>query len=278
MSIEARNLVYKYSEGMSFEKTALDDVSFSIDDGEFIGLIGHTGSGKSTLVQILVGLLNPVSGTVIIDGTDIFKEKNIKEARKKIGLVFQYPEHQLFETTVFKDVAFGPKNQGLDKEEVIRRVTDALDIVNIPADLYDRSPFELSGGQKRRIAIAGVLSMNPSTIILDEPTAGLDPRGKKQIMEQILSLKGKRTIILISHIMDDIARFSDRVIVLQKGKIALTGTPKEIFADNEMLVRLGLRTTRCSDILMLIRSRGFDVDICNFTPEDAADEIFRSLR
>lgn len=274
--LETRQLSYIYSHGMAFEKTALCDVNISIDDGEFVGLIGHTGSGKSTLAQLFAGLLTPSHGSIYLDGEDIFKDKKKrKDINRKVGLIFQYPEHQLFEVTVYNDVAFGPKNMGLSEEEVRERVCNALELVGIPENMYEKSPFELSGGQKRRVAIAGVLSMNPEILILDEPTAGLDPRGKKELLEEIEGLKGSRTIILISHIMDDIARLSDKIITLENGSIASIGAPEEIFSESAFLERLGLSVTKSTELLLKLKERGFDVDVCKFTPEAVADEILR---
>ena len=243
MSIKISHLTHVYNEGTAFEKKALDDVSIEIQTGEFIGLIGHTGSGKSTLIQHLNGIIPPTSGEILLDGENIHKDKaKLKEVRRRIGLAFQYPEYQLFEMTVYKDVAFGPTNMQLSKEEIHESVVSALETVGIPHELYEKSPFELSGGQKRRVAIAGVLAMNPEVLILDEPTAGLDPRGRDEILAAVGRLHRERgiTVILVSHSMEDVAKLADRIIVMHKGKAAMTGTPREIFSCPAELEGMGL--------------------------------------
>ena len=240
MPIEVRNLTHTYSEGTALKTVAINDVSFRVDEGEFVGIIGHTGSGKSTLVQHLNGLLKPSSGQVLIDGEDLNGEHvNRRALRQRIGLVFQYPEYQLFEETVAKDIAFGPKNQGLSADEIAERVRYAMDCVHLDYDKYaERSPFELSGGQMRRVAIAGVLAMRPSVLILDEPTAGLDPRGRDKILTMLEELHAREntTILMVSHSMDDMARLATRLIVMSDGKIAAEGTPREIFAQEAMMM------------------------------------------
>ena len=231
MSIKIEELTHIYNEGTPFEKVALDHVSLTIDKGEFVGIIGHTGSGKSTLIQMFNGLLTPTKGKVFIDGEDIHNENVSKsKIRQKVGLVFQYPEYQLFEMTVFDDVAFGPKNLGLSKEEVKERVKEALFSVGLDEEFYEKSPFELSGGQKRRVAIAGVLAMNPEILVLDEPTAGLDPKGRNKLLDQLKNMHEDRgmTVILISHSMEDVARYAKKLIVLRKGKIAFSEAPREV--------------------------------------------------
>ena len=233
MPVEARELTHTYNADSPFESTALDKVSFTIHDGEFIGIIGHTGSGKSTLIQHLNGLLKPTGGTVIVNGMDLTaKGTNMKEVRRTIGLVFQYPEYQLFEETVEKDIAFGPKNLGLDEKKIATRVRDAMRLVDLDyAQFANKSPFELSGGQKRRVAIAGVLAMEPDILILDEPTTGLDPYGRDYILSLVENWhKLGRTILMVSHSMDDVARFADRIFVMNHGKLEMQGTPDEVFA------------------------------------------------
>ena len=249
MSIKINHLTQIYGQGTAFEKKALDDINLEIQDGEFIGLIGHTGSGKSTLIQHLNALLVPTSGEVLLNGENIYADKSkLKSIRQRVGLVFQYPEHQLFEMTVYKDVAYGPGNLGLSQEEIDKRVRSAFETVGLGEDIYDKSPFELSGGQKRRAAIAGVLAMEPEVLILDEPTAGLDPKGRDEILDAVKKMHDMRkiTVILVSHSMEDVAKLVDRIIVLSKGKTAIVGTPKEVFSQREKLESIGLAAPQIS--------------------------------
>ena len=272
---------YKYSPGTAYEVTALDDVSLSIKEGEFIGIIGHTGSGKSTLIQHMNGLIKATEGTIYYRGQDIYdKDYDIKELRTQVGMVFQYPEHQLFETTVFKDVQFGPRNQGLDEKEQIKRAYEALGLVKLPEELYLASPFELSGGQKRRAAIAGVIAMKPAVLILDEPTAGLDPKGRDDILGLIADMHNKRgdTVILVSHSMEDVANYVDRIIVMDAGKPAFDGTPKEVFAHYKELERMGLAAPQVTYVMNDLKDAGYDVDTTATTVEEAKDSILRGLR
>ena len=281
MIIKLENVHHVYSPNTPFEKKALDDVSLCINDGDFVGLIGHTGSGKSTLVQHLNGLLKPTSGKIIVDGRDITsKDTDLKEIRQKVGLVFQYPEHQLFEETIYKDIAFGPKNLGLKEEEVEERVKKAMGLVGLDYERFkDRSPFELSGGQKRRVAIAGVLAMKPKVLILDEPTAGLDPRGRDEILGRLELLhKEGITIILVSHSMEDIAKLVNRIVVMHKGKVAMEGETREIFKQAEKLVQLGLGIPQITSFMREYRKRGNQVKDIVLTVEEAKDEIINFLR
>ena len=260
MPVEARNLTHTYNADSPFESTALNDVSFQIRDGEFIGIIGHTGSGKSTLIQHLNGLLKPTGGTVIVNGLDLVsKETNMKDVRRAIGLVFQYPEYQLFEETVAKDIAFGPRNLGLSEEKIASRVRDAMRLVDLDYEQFaEKSPFELSGGQKRRVAIAGVLAMEPGILILDEPTAGLDPYGRDQILQLVENWhKLGKTILMVSHSMDDVARFADRIFVMNHGKLEMQGTPDEIFAQQEHLRAIGLDVPAVTTLAAELSRRGF---------------------
>ena len=279
MSIEIRHLTHRYSEGSAFSTVALDDVNLTIEDGEFIGIIGHTGSGKSTFVQHLNGLLKPSSGQILIDGQDLNSEKADRRAlRQRIGLVFQYPEYQLFEETVAKDIAFGPKNQGLSKKEIDERVRYAMDCVHLDYDKYaEKSPFELSGGQMRRVAIAGVLAMRPKVLILDEPTAGLDPRGRDRILSMLEDLHQKEhtTILMVSHSMDDMARLATRLIVLSDGKVALTGTPREVFSQEEKMVSLGLDVPAAARLCRALREKGYDLPADLYRPEELREAILR---
>ncbi len=267
MSIVIEKLTHTYMPGSPFQATAIHDVSLTIQDGEFIGLIGHTGSGKSTLIQHLNGLLRPSSGRVLIDGKDLFgKDTDKREVRRKVGLVFQYPENQLFEETVAADIAFGPKNLGLSPEEVDARVRDACAQVRLDYDTFkDRSVFELSGGQMRRAAIAGVLAMQPQTLILDEPCAGLDPRGRDEILGLVRELHQTRgtTVVMVSHSMDDVAALVGRVIVMNRGQVAMDGTPREVFRQGEALRAMGLDVPEAARLAARLREKGFDV------PQDA---------
>ena len=276
MGIKIRNLEYIYMQGSPFEKEALSDINLDIADGEFVGLIGHTGSGKSTLIQHLNGLLVPQSGEIEVNGIST-KEKGaqLKELRQEVGLVFQYPEHQIFEETVYKDVAFGPKNMGLSESEIHERVVEALTYVGLDGSYYEMSPFELSGGQRRRVAIAGVLAMRPKTLILDEPAAGLDPAGREEILTQIraLYLKSKMTVILVSHSMEDVARIASRIIVMNNGKIAMDGKVSEIFSRGEELKNMGLDIPQVSALASELIKRGVKLDSNIYTIERAKAAI-----
>jgi len=274
MPIEIRNLSYIYNAGTTLEKLALDDVTLTIEDGDFVGLIGHTGSGKSTLIQHLNALLRPTSGRVIIDGEDINKDKKrLKAVRQKVGLVFQYPEHQLFEVSVFKDVAFGPTAMGLPADEIEARTRRALEAVCVGGELYNKSPFELSGGQKRRVAIAGVLAMQPRVLILDEPTAGLDPAGRDEILAEIALMREKLgiTVILASHNMEDVSRLVSTIVVMHDGKVAQVGAPAEVFTRFEELEAIGLAAPQMAYLMRGLRANGFDVPADVFTVERAAE-------
>ncbi len=282
MSIKIENLVHVYMPKSPFEKVALNNVNLEINDGEFVALIGHTGSGKSTLIQHMNGLLRPTSGKIIIDSTDI-TEKNVKlsDIRKKVGLVFQYPEYQLFEETIEKDIEFGPRNLGLDNEEITRRVKRAMNMVGLDYETYkDKSPFDLSGGQKRRVAIAGVIAMEPKTLILDEPTAGLDPKGRDDILNQIKILHDeyKMTIIIVSHSMEDVANIAERVIVMNKGEVALQGKPSEVFVEVEKLEKMGLAVPQVTYLMRELKNKGFDVSNKVYTIEQAKKELLKVLK
>ena len=278
MSIQLNHLTHVYNEGTTFEKVALNDVTLEIQTGEFIGLIGHTGSGKSTLIQHLNGIISPSSGEILLDGENIHKDKaKLKEVRRRIGLAFQYPEYQLFEMTVYKDVAFGPTNLGLSAEQIHENVVAALNIVGIDETFYEKSPFELSGGQKRRVAIAGVLAMNPEVLILDEPTAALDPYGRDEILSILEDLHRKKniTILLVSHSMDEVARFAQRIIVMDKGEILMDGTPADIFRRHKELEEIGLAAPQAMYIMKELKEYGLPVDTEIFTPQEAVKEINR---
>ena len=271
---------YVDSEGSGFEKKALDDVSLTIDKGEFIGLIGHTGSGKSTLTQHLNGLLRATSGNIYYDGQDIYEKGFVmKNLRSKVGLVFQYPEHQLFESDVFTDVCFGPKNLGLDKKDVELRAFEALEMVGFPQELFYNSPFELSGGQKRRAAIAGVLAMKPEVLILDEPTAGLDPKGRDEILDQIKKLHEETgiTVILVSHSMEDVAKYVGRLIVLDHGRVMYDDIPKKVFRNYRELEKIGLAAPQLTYIMNDLKANGFDVDTDAITMEEAVATVKKAL-
>ena len=278
--IKTENLTYVYGEGTPFRKTAVDNVNIEINDGEMVGIIGHTGSGKSTLIQHFNGLLKPTSGSVYIDGERLWDDKlRLRPIRFKVGLVFQYPEHQLFEVDVISDVCFGPKNQGLSEEESEKNAREALELVGFPEKYYKQSPFELSGGQKRRVAIAGVLAMKPKVLILDEPTAGLDPKGRDEILDQIAKLHKETgmTVVLVSHSMEDVARYVDRIIVMNKGEKMLDSTPKEVFRHYKELEEVGLAAPQVTYVMHDLKDRGFDVSPDATTIEEAADEIMRSF-
>ena len=279
MLLIADHISYIYSPGTAYEKKALDDVSLTINKGEFVGIIGHTGSGKSTLIQHFNGLEKATSGTIYFDGQDIYdKDFNMKSLRSRVGLVFQYPEHQLFETTVLEDVKFGPKNLGLGKVEVDLRAFEAIKQVGLSEKCYDDSPFELSGGQKRRVAIAGVLAMKPQILILDEPTAGLDPRGRDEILDQIAKLhKEGLTVILVSHSMEDVAKYADRIIAMNSGKVAFDGTPKEVFRHYKELERMGLSAPQITYVMQAMKELGLDVDTDVSTVEEAKEEILNAF-
>lgn len=281
MSIQVKKISHIYSPGLPQETVALDDVSFEANDGEFVGIIGHTGSGKSTLVQHLNGLLKVTSGNIIINGTDITEPKvSMLEIRRKIGLVFQYPEYQLFEETVAKDVAFGPKNLGLDEEEINRRVKEAIELVKLDyEEIKDRSPFDLSGGQKRRVAIAGVIAMKPEVLILDEPTAGLDPKAHQDILEMIKEIHKKEgnIIIFVSHNMNDVAKLSDKVLVMDGGKLIMNGTPKEVFAQGALLQKIGLGLPDVTQLARALNKGGFNLDETSFEIDDIFEDILRDL-
>ena len=282
MRIEVRDLGYIYSEGMPFESVALENVSFTVESGEFAAVIGHTGSGKSTLLMHLNGLMKPTHGCVLADGTDINeKTKEAREARRKVGLVFQYPEYQLFEESVLKDVCFGPKNYGFSPEECEAKAIEALKLVGIDPDVKGGvSPFELSGGEKRRVAIAGVLAMEPQVLILDEPTAGLDPKGHRDILDMVKKIHEDRhlTILLVSHNMDDAARLADRILVLDQGRLAMDGTPQEVFSRHGELRAIGLGAPSSSELLYMLKERGLNVRTDIFDENEAADEIAKALK
>ena len=280
MSIKLEHISYKYSPGTAYEKAALDDVSLEIPQGSFVGIIGHTGSGKSTLIQHMNGLLKATEGALYYEGENIYQVGyNMKKLRTQVGLVFQYPEHQLFEVDVLTDVCFGPKNQGLSPEECEARAREALELVGFPESAYKDSPFELSGGQKRRVAIAGILAMKPRVMILDEPTAGLDPKGRDDILDQIAELKEKTgmTVVLVSHSMEDVANYVDRLVVMDHGKKAFDGTPKEVFAHYKELEEIGLAAPQVTYIMHALAEHGMNVKTDATTIEEAATEIMRSI-
>lgn len=260
--LQVQNLTHIYSAGTPFEHTALENIDFTVYKGEFVGIIGHTGSGKSTLMQHLNGLLKPTSGTVLLDGKDIWADKKLtRSARFRVGLVFQYPEYQLFEETVYKDIAFGPKNMGLDKNEIDRRVRQAAQFVGLTEQQLEVSPFDLSGGQKRRVAIAGVIAMEPEILILDEPTAGLDPVGREEILANIRAYQKAKnaTIMMVSHSMNDVARLTDRLLVLNGARIAMNGTPAEVFEHARTLEQIGLDIPEITRLFLRLREKGLDV-------------------
>lgn len=270
--IETKELTHIYSQGTPFERYALDHVDFSVNQGEFMGIIGHTGSGKSTLIQHLNGLLKPTSGSVLFEGKDIWSDKKFtRQVRFQVGLVFQYPEYQLFEETVYKDIAFGPKNMKLDEDEIDRRVREAAAFVELPEEVMELSPFELSGGQKRRVAIAGVIAMEPKVLILDEPTAGLDPKGREQILRNIRAYHQAKqaTVIMVSHSMEEIADSVQRLVVVNDSHIAMDGTPGEVFARADELEQMGLAVPQVTSVFRRLRELGIPVDPSVYTMEQA---------
>ena len=274
--IQVKNLTHTYGAGTPFQRSAVDHMSFDVNEGEFLGIIGHTGSGKSTLIQHLNGLLRPTQGRVLLDGKDIWAEpKKIRQVRFQVGLVFQYPEYQLFEETVYKDIAFGPGNMGLSKEEIDRRVRESAALVGLTEDQLDKSPFDLSGGQKRRVAIAGVIAMEPKVLILDEPTAGLDPRGREAILAQLRDYHRQKgnTVILVSHSMEEIARNVDRIIVMSHAHKLMDGTPEEIFSRANELLQVGLDVPQVTKVAMELQRRGLLPDSSIYT----IDELVRRL-
>lgn len=274
--IKTENLTYTYSQGTPFEKTAVNNVSIEIEEGELVGIIGHTGSGKSTLIQHLNGLIKPTSGNVIIDGVNIWdKDVKLRDVRFKVGLVFQYPEYQIFEETVYKDIAFGPKNMGLDEKEIDTRVRETAELVGISGELLQKSPFELSGGQKRRVAIAGVMAMRPKVLILDEPTAGLDPRGREVILGQIKKYheETKSTVLLVSHSMEDVARFAGKILVMNKSEVFCYDTPPAVFARADEIAEIGLSVPQITKVFSILRSRGIDIRGDVYTVEFALKTI-----
>lgn len=271
---------YVYSEGDAFEKKALDEISLDIPDGQFIGIIGHTGSGKSTLIQHLNGLLKATGGDIYYNGENIYQEGyDMRMLRSKVGLVFQYPEHQLFEVDVFSDVCFGPKNLGLSREEVEERAKQALTQVGLEESYYKKSPFELSGGQKRRVAIAGILAMHPEVLILDEPTAGLDPKGRDEILDQVACLQKERgiTVILVSHSMEDVAKYVDRIIVINDGKAVFDDTPKKVFRHYKELEAMGLAAPQVTYVVKALEEKGWDIDTAVTTVEEAKEAILQAI-
>ena len=281
MSIKLEKVTYTYNPGTVYEMHALEQIDLEIPQGQFVGIIGHTGSGKSTLIQHFNGLIRPTEGRVLFEGRDVWEEGYpLRTLRSQVGLVFQYPEHQLFEDQVLKDVCFGPSNQGLTQEECERRAREALRQVGVEEELFARSPFELSGGQKRRVAIAGVLAMEPKVLVLDEPTAGLDPQGRDEILDQIAELHKKTgiTVILVSHSMEDIAKYVDRIIVMNRGEKFLDGTPREVFAHYQELEEVGLAAPQVTYIMHDLRQNGLQVGNDVTTVEEAADEIMRYFR
>ena len=282
MSIQVRNIRYVYNEGLPDETVALDNVSFDLFDGEIVSVIGHTGSGKSTMLQQLNGLLRPSEGTIVVEGTEITRPTAVlRDVRRNVGLVFQYPEYQLFEETVHKDVAFGPKNLGLSEEDIDRRVEEAVEMVGLDYHMIKNvSPFELSGGQKRRVAIAGVIAMKPEVLILDEPTAGLNPKAHEDILEMVKTIHRNENniIFLVSHNMNDIARMSDKVLVMDHGKLVMDGTPEEVFSRGEELETMGLDVPDSLKIVSKLKAKGMDIDGACLTMDEAADKIAEILK
>ena len=279
--LELKNICYTYGTGTPFEKKAVNDVSFSVNKGELIGIIGHTGSGKSTLVQMLNGLMKPTSGQVLLDGVDIWdKPKEIRKIRFKVGMVFQYPEYQLFEETVYKDIAFGPTNKGLSVEEIDKEVRRAARFTGLKDELLDKSPFDLSGGEKRRAAIAGVIAMDPDVLVLDEPTAGLDPMGRDVLLSQIVRYHEERqnTVLLVSHSMEDIARVADRIVVMNKSKLVMFDETQKVFARGDELEKIGLRIPQITKIMSQLRKRGVDVPEGILTVDSAVDYLLPFIK
>lgn len=279
--LETKNLSYVYSDGTPFRVTAINNVNISIEKGEFVGIIGHTGSGKSTLVQHLNGLLTPSSGEVLLDGKNINESKiTRRQARFKVGLCFQYPEYQLFESTVYKDISFGPKNMGLSENEIDNRVKKAADFVGLKPDMLNKSPFDLSGGEKRRVAIAGVMAMEPEILILDEPSAGLDPRGRDMIAEMISSYRKTTgsTVIIVSHSMEDVAKSADKVLVMNKSEVEMFGTVNEVFSKVERLADIGLNVPQLTQIFLNLKHNGLAVRTDIYTIKNAEVELLRLLR
>ena len=278
--IKIENLTHTYGIGTPFERSAVKDMNLSVFRGELLGLIGHTGSGKSTLIQHLNGLLKPTSGRVLLSGKDIWAEpKKIRDVRFRVGLVFQYPEYQLFEETVYRDIAFGPKNMGLSGEALDRRIREAARFAGLSEDKLEQSPFALSGGQKRRVAIAGVIAMEPEVLVLDEPGAGLDPRGREELLEHIRAYHTERgnTVVLVSHSMEEIARYADRIAVLAGGNVLMTGTPREVFSHGSALMKAGLDVPQVTRVAMELRKRGLPIDPAVYTVEELRDALL-SLR
>ena len=282
MSIEVKNISYVYMPKSPYERLALDDVSITIPEGKITAIAGHTGSGKSTLIQHLNGLISPTSGSVLVDGVDIVaKGQAARAARRSVGMVFQYPEHQLFEETVEQDIAFGPKNYGMSPEEISERVRFAMDFVQLDYKEYSqRSPFQLSGGQMRRAAIAGVVALKPKYLVLDEPTAGLDPKGREELMQRIMKLhrQEKNTIILVSHSMDDIARFADNVVIMNRGRVLMEGTPHEVFVREDFIRQAGLDVPQITNIVKALKIRGWDISSNIYTMDEAVDAIFQAVK
>ncbi len=278
--LEAKNLTYTYSIGSPFEKTAIDHIDLQIEQGEFVGIIGHTGSGKSTLMQMMNGLLKPTEGTVLLNGQDIWRKGCDRRAvRFEVGLVFQYPEYQLFEETVYKDIAFGPKNMGLDEKEIDRRVRETAEAVGIAAELFEKPPYALSGGQKRRVAIAGVMAMEPKVLILDEPTAGLDPQGRTKILMQLAAYQKRTgcTVMLVSHSMEDVAKYVSKLLVLSQAKIVCFDTPANVFAQGDSLEEMGLALPQITRVFHNLRARGIDFDDEVYTVKYGAELLLKKL-
>ena len=276
--LQIEHLTHTYSAGTPFQRSAVDDMNLSMMDGEFLGIIGHTGSGKSTLIQHLNGLLKPTSGRILLQGRDIWADpKKIRDVRFQVGLVFQYPEYQLFEETVYKDIAFGPKNMGLDEADIDRRVRDAAAFVGLTEAMLDKSPFELSGGQKRRVAIAGVIAMEPKVLVLDEPTAGLDPRGRDDILARIQDYHRAKnaSVVLVSHSMEEIARNVDRIVVLSDSHVFMEGAPRQVFARADELEQVGLDIPQVTKVALALRRRGLPVDTAVYTVEALRDALLR---